>query len=380
MADCSPVDVATMDGDFAQHVGRPSPPHCNEDRCSHTPILHCRASDHAPHQTDGLLAVREQVRARGVSAQGADIILASWTAGTEKQYRPHFRRWSQFCCRWNINSLAPSLSDIINFLSDAFHRNVGYESVNTARSALSSLGIVVDGCRAGAHPLVVRFMKGVFNLRPPLPRYVATWDVQPVLKQLQSMHPLHVLSLKDLSLKLVMLMALTQAARVQTLHLLTTQGLCIEQDSIMVPLSGNIKQCRPQFNVRFIRFQAYPKDDSLCVCATLRQYLERTRALRQGRDQASATLLLSFIKPHKAVTRDTIARWLRLLLGRSGVDTTRFKAGSVRAAAASKAKALAVPVTCILAKAGWTRARTFAKFYDKQVGTTDSFQDAVLHS
>ncbi|MPC27937.1 hypothetical protein E2C01_021127 [Portunus trituberculatus] len=29
-----------------------------------------------------------------------------------------------------------------------------------ARSALFSLGIVVDGCRTGDHPLVIRFMKG----------------------------------------------------------------------------------------------------------------------------------------------------------------------------------------------------------------------------
>ena len=191
---CTHVDVTAMDGDFARHVGRPPSPHYNEDRCSHTPILQCGAPGHASHQTNGMLAVREQVRARGVSAEGADIIMASWTAGTEKKNRPHFRRWSQFCSRWNINSINPNVSDIINFLSDTFHRNVRYESVNTARSALSSLGIVVDGCRAGNHPLVLRFMKGVFNLRPPLPRYAATWDVQPVLRQLQSMHPLHTFS------------------------------------------------------------------------------------------------------------------------------------------------------------------------------------------
>ena len=252
---------------------------------------------------------------------------------------------------------------------------MGYESINTARSALSSLGIVVDGCRAGNHPLVARFMKGVFNLRPPLPRYAAIWDVQPVLRQLQSMHPVQSLSLKDLSLKLVMLMALTQAARLQTLHLFTIKGLCIEQDCIVVPLRGNIKQCRPRFNVRVVKFRAYPTDVRLCVCDTLRQYLDCTRELRgMGQD----SLFLSFIKPHKAVTRDSIARWLRKMLTLSGVDTSVFKAGSVRAAAASKAKAAAVPINCIMEKAGWSRESTFAKFYDKCVSQTDIFQDAVL--
>ena len=35
----------------------------------------------------------------------------------------------------------------------------------------------VDGTRVGQHPLVTRFLKGVFNSRPPAPKYVATWDV-----------------------------------------------------------------------------------------------------------------------------------------------------------------------------------------------------------
>lgn len=62
------------------------------------------------------------------------------------------------------------MTDIVNFLSDTFHRGVGYESVNTARGALSSLGIVLDGCRAGNHPLVNRLLRGIFNLRPSTPR------------------------------------------------------------------------------------------------------------------------------------------------------------------------------------------------------------------
>ena len=63
----------------------------------------------------------------------------------------------------------------------------------------------------------------------------------------------------------------------------------------------------------------------------------------------------------------------------SGVDTDKYSAGSVRPAVASKAKAMAVPVTHIMAKAGWSRAATFAKYYDKEVvPEIDMFQEAVL--
>ena len=65
-----------------------------------------------------------------------------------------------------------------------------------------------------------------------------------------------------------------------------------------------------------------------------------------------ARLLISFIKPHKSVAKDTIARWVRTLLRMSGIDVSKFSAGSVQPAAASKAGVAAVPVACIKAKAG----------------------------
>ena len=89
-----------------------------------------------------------------------------------------------------INSLTPSVTDIINFLSNTFYRGVGYDSVNTARGTLSSLGIVGDGCRAGNHPLVSRLLRRVFSLRPPKPKYAETWYVKLVLEKLRTMEPL----------------------------------------------------------------------------------------------------------------------------------------------------------------------------------------------
>ena len=61
-----------------------------------------------------------------------------------------------------IRSLHPSLADVIQFLTTLFEKNLSYSSLNTARSALSTI-ITVDGMSIGNHPLVVRFLKGVFN-------------------------------------------------------------------------------------------------------------------------------------------------------------------------------------------------------------------------
>ena len=58
-------------------------------------------------------------------------------------------------------------------------------------------------------------MTGVFNLRPTQPRYKEFWDVALVLDYLRTLMPVSDLSLKQLSYKLAMLIALTQASRTQ---------------------------------------------------------------------------------------------------------------------------------------------------------------------
>ena len=85
----------------------------------------------------------------------------------------------------------------------------------------------------------------------------------------------------------------------------------------------------------------------VCVCETLKLYLARTEKFRSVGNQ-NEKFLISFVKPHKNVTKDTIARWIRTVLHMSGVNTTKYSAGSVRPAAASKAKAMAVPIKHIM--------------------------------
>jgi hypothetical protein len=61
-------------------------------------------------------------------------------------------------------------------------------------------------------------MKGIYTLRPALPRYNVTWDVNVVLKYLKGLSPLESLSLLQISQKLLMLLLLLSGQRGQTIH------------------------------------------------------------------------------------------------------------------------------------------------------------------
>ena len=92
----------------------------------------------------------------------------------------------------------------------------------TARSVLSTF-IKVEGVKVGNHPLKSRFMAGLFN-PPAIPSYIETWDPHIVLNYLRPLPTVDSLSLKQPTVKLVMLMAFLSAQRVQTLQSLSLYG------------------------------------------------------------------------------------------------------------------------------------------------------------
>ena len=71
--------------------------------------------------------------------------------------------------------------------------------------ALSSYVTLDDGSEVGQSPWVCRLLKGVFQSRPPKPKYTEVWDVQVVLTYLAALHPVKSLTLKQLTLKRVVL-------------------------------------------------------------------------------------------------------------------------------------------------------------------------------
>ena len=96
----------------------------------------------------------------------------------------------------------------------------------------------------------------------------------------------------------------------------------------------------------------------------LKVYLQKTASLRNECSQ----LLISHQKPFEAVSKDTISRWIKTMLADSGVNTDIFSAHSTRAASTSKAHSSQfIPIDTILAAAGWVKAETFAKFYNKRL-------------
>ena len=189
--------------------------------------------------------VRESLRDKGISERAQEVILQSWREGTQKQYRTYLQKWTTFCSRRGSDTIQSSISEVLDFLTELFDGGLGYSGLNTARCALSSV-ILLDGNKTvGSHPLVNRFLKVVFNVRPCVPRYQYIWDTSLVLSYLKTFAPLDFLNLKDLTLKLVMLIALVIGQRSQSIYLMDLASMQKNVDHyklLLVILLSNLHQ------------------------------------------------------------------------------------------------------------------------------------------
>jgi hypothetical protein len=252
-----------------------------------------------------------------------------------------------------------SLVDITGFLAHSFDESLEYRTINTYRSALSGVLPPIDGFPLGQHPLDIRLLKGVLNLRPALQRYQRTWSVDVVLIYFHSLSRNEDLSLKLLTQKMAILLALNAPQRSSELKLLDLRYMRILPEGVEFKLHGLTKSSSV---VTSVLFSKYVECENLCVLRCLQCYIARTSSFRPVMGPTTHNqLLISFHIPHRPVKSCSIARWIRSILGSAGIDTAVFKGHSTRLASTSKARA--GPLEEVIKMADWSGTSTFTRFY-----------------
>lgn len=266
-------------------------------------------------------------------------------------------------------------------MASLYDNGNSYSSINAYKSAIGQTLASMGNHLVNDSELIPRFMKGLFNLRPPLPKYTFTWEVEKVLNYLSSLFPLESIDLKLLTLKVTALMALATAQRVQTLNSLNMNNIEIHENRVTFWIESLQKTDRLGHIRNKISIFAYRKAE-ICPVFTLKFYLNAVENKRVGDN-----ILVSF-KTFRNVSTSTLSRWLKNVLSLAGIDINKFQAHSYRGAASSSAFQSGITLKDILKTANWKSARTFKKFYLRDVenlsenedNTGQSFANAVLSS
>ncbi|XP_043472966.1 uncharacterized protein LOC122505421 [Leptopilina heterotoma] len=296
---------------------------------------------------------------------------ASLTNSTIKQYESSLRYWWFFCQKENFNPYSADEQTILRCLTRKFSDGANYSSLNTMRSAIA----LINNQSNSDSNLLQRFFKGIYKLRTPAPRYNFTWDVSIVLDTLANRNPIESLDLRQLSLKLTMLLALRSSFRMQSIALIKTDNIKFNNQGVEIKIDELIKTSRPGAPLPYAWFPFFREKPQLCIAQTLLHYLEKTKLIRKD----CKNLLLSFKEPHKPIGSQTISRWLKMIMEEAGVDEV-FKLYSTRHASTSKASQADLDINSIKNAAGWSqRTSTLAKFYNKPIKrTSENFAKAVF--
>ena len=159
--------------------------------------------------------------------------------------RTYLETWKVFCTSREVNPLCGTVTNGIDFLVTQYKHGLTYSSLNTARCALSTVILLPNGITFENQPLVKRLMKGVFESRPTLPRYNSIWNVSTVLDFINTLGPDEELSLKNVTLKCVTLVALLSRQRCQTIHALRISGMKETNGQICFDIFTLLKTSKP---------------------------------------------------------------------------------------------------------------------------------------
>lgn len=247
---------------------------------------------------------------------------------TRKQYEKPLIQWWSFCLDQSLDPYQPKEVDVIRFLTIKLEEGAAYGSLNSMRSAI----FLTSENNIGQNKNIARLFKGIFIPRPTKSKYDRIWDVDVAFRKIEEWFPLDKLLLNRLTERLVFLLALGTAHRVQTLASIKLNNIKRNSEEYEIEIPDRIKTSRPGAYQPFLILPVFAENLKLCITSTIDAYIQATSQLRGDVDN----LLLTSRKPFKAATPATISKWIRATMSRCGISE-KFTAHSTRYAATSAA-------------------------------------------
>lgn len=327
-----------------------------------------------------LAVIKRGLISRGFSSAAAKRIANPNRKSTAGVYQAKWSCFSSWCSSREIDprsASVPVVADFFTHLRD--EKKLSVPTIKGYRSSLArvlSLGGTDISTSQEISALIRSFSQEIPKQSVRLPK----WDLSLVLSSLRTSpyEPLVRADIKMLTFKTVFLLALASAKRVSEL-----QGL---SSAVSFSISGNVAFI--EFDHLFIAKTDRPSDISsvtrhlsvpaisdvtsdpddllLCPVRALKEYLSRTRDRRPFKSR----LFLPITGSADSVTRNTISRWIRMVirLAYQGVnqdllDSLKISAHEVRALSTSVAFQRNLSVPDVMQAASWRCQSTFASFY-----------------
>ena len=182
------------------------------------------------------------------------------------------------------------------------------------------------------------------------------------------------LSLRQLSYKLVVLLALSNASRTSEIHALDIRYLSRNENVVTFTIAELTKTTQPG-KKKVVHYLSLKQEHRLCPVVALEEYLKRTSPIRRN-NTSKMQLLLSTMKPFHPMSKSTIARWMKILIQEAGVGE-QFSSHSIRGAASTAAVMKGMPISEVIHIADWSSDNLFKTFHFKPTDTIGHYHSSL---
>ncbi|KAI2659094.1 ORF V: Enzymatic polyprotein [Labeo rohita] len=329
-------------------------------------------------ETLGVAPEGAHLLASGLSTEVVETILQSRAPSTRKLYALKWRLFTSWCERHQQDPVNCPVGTVLEFLQDRLSAGLSHSTLKVYVAAIAAYHAPLGGLSVGKDPLVSRFLRGALRLRPPVRSRVPSWDLSLVLEALcrPPFEPIEEISDRHLTIKTVLLIAITSLKRVGDLQALSVALSFLDfapglAKAFLHPRSGYVPKV-PSSAPRPVVLQAFcpppfrepdqQKLNCMCPVRALDTYVHRAARWRKS-DQ-----LFVCYGPAKRgfpATKQTLSRWIVDAISTayesSGLPPPLgVKAHSTRSVSASKAFLEGVSIQDICNAAGWSTPLTFA--------------------
>ncbi len=329
----------------------------------------------------------------GLPAEVQETIASARAPSTRKLYSSKWGVFESWCLTRAIDPVNCPVGPVLEFLQERLTAGAAATTLRVYVAAIAARR-ELDEIPLGRHRLVSAFMRGARRLRPVRPTAVPSWDLSVVLEGLVTapFEPLESASDRILTLKVVLLLALTSLKRVGDLQAFSVSETCMDFAPGLVkvtlrPRPGYIpKVLSTSFRSQVVTLHSFhpppfasSEDERLhmlCPVRALKLYVDRSKVWRR-----SPQLLICFGAGRRglATSKQRISHWVRDAISlayeaRELPSPLSLRAHSTRGVASSQALFRGVPLEDICVAAGRSSPHTFVRFYNLDVDTAPGSQ------
>ncbi len=329
----------------------------------------------------------------GLPAEVQETIASARAPATRKLYSSKWGVFESWCLTRAIDPVNCPVGPVLEFLQERLTAGAAATTLRVYVAAIAARR-ELDEIPLGRHQLVSAFMRGARRLRPVRPTAVPSWDLSVVLEGLVTapFEPLESALDRILTLKVVLLLALTSLKRVGDLQAFSVSETCMDFAPGLVkvtlrPRPGYItKVLSTSFRSQVVTLHSFhpppfasSEDERLhmlCPVRALKLYVDRSKVWRK-----SPQLLICFGAGRRglATSKQRISHWVRDAISlayeaRELPSPLSLRAHSTRGVASSQALFRGVHLEDICVAAGWSSPHTFVRFYNLDVDTAPGSQ------